>query len=210
MSMEQQEQSDKMYAGKFKTVEELEEGYKNSAKVFQENETLKKRIDEISHVPGDYQVPSDVNLHENDIAEVKKVAANSGLTQAQFEKLARTHTAKAKAQLEAFESAKKEVGSDKINILQDFIKNTYPEAVQEIMLNKAIKDKTLRESLFTQRDQALSNGAPGMNRTGFHVSKITYEDVLKAREASMNQKSNVKLRQKYLNLTAAYAHQKDD
>jgi hypothetical protein len=34
----------KLYAGKFKTIEDLEAGYKSSLPVFQENETLKKTI----------------------------------------------------------------------------------------------------------------------------------------------------------------------
>ena len=79
--------SDRLYAGKFKTVEELEAGYNNSAKVFQENEEVKRRLEESTKVPDDYQTPSDVQLHDNDIAQLKNAAKSSGLTQAQFDKL---------------------------------------------------------------------------------------------------------------------------
>ena len=78
----------KLYAGKFKTVEELEVGYNNAAKVYQDNEDLKKKYDESTHVPDDYQIPSNATLHDNDMLQLKQAAKESGLTQAQFERLA--------------------------------------------------------------------------------------------------------------------------
>lgn len=38
------EEQPKLYAGKYKSVEELEKAYKNSAKVFNDNKTLQERL----------------------------------------------------------------------------------------------------------------------------------------------------------------------
>ena len=98
----------KLYAGKFKTVEELEAGYNNAAKVYQENDDLKNKYTQATSIPDDYQVPADVTLHDNDVAELKQAAKESGLTQAQFEKLAAKQNSSVRAKVESFENSKKQ------------------------------------------------------------------------------------------------------
>ena len=52
--------TDVLYAGKFKTVEELEAGYNNAAKVYQDNADLQKKYEEAQNAlkaPDDYQIP---------------------------------------------------------------------------------------------------------------------------------------------------------
>lgn len=208
---QQNENTEKLYAGKFKTVEDLEAGYNSSAKVFQENNDLKKRLEDISRVPDDYAPPSEIALHESDLAEAKRLAKESGMTQSQFERFAKQQEAKAKKQLEDFENAKKEIGPDKLNVLQDYIKNYYPEKMQDTVLKTLIKNKEAREAAFAHREQLLNNTAPGMHRPGRPFDhRVTYDDVLKARAALQERKGDMKLRKRYLDLTAAYAHQKDN
>ena len=200
---------DKLYAGKFKTVEELEIGYNNSAKIYQENEDLKKKINETTMVPDDYQIPSEVNLHENDIAQLKAAAKNSGLTQSQFERLAMAQTQSVQAKLNDFENAKKEVGADNLNLLQDFLSKTYPEKVAEKMLKEAIKDKDLRGQLLDQRTKMLNSTVPGSSKvsTGTY-NNITHEDIKKARDVMMNSrgKARVEAQKRYISLSSQLAH----
>lgn len=198
-----------LYAGKFKTVEELEDGYKNSAKVYQENEDLKKRIDETTKVPDDYVVPADVTLHENDLATLKATAKESGLTQAQFDKLAQKQTSTVKGKLDAFENAKKEIGSDTLNLLQDFIGKAYPEKAGEALLKEAIKNKDVRDQILEQRTKALNSSVPGMNKvTTGNYNNVTHEDVKKAREVMMASRgrARVEAQKRYISLSAQLAH----
>ena len=199
----------KLYAGKFKTVEELEAGYNNSAKVYQENEDLKKRFEETTKVPEDYQVPESVNLHDNDIAKLKQAAKNSGLTQAQFEKLAIAQTQSVQSQVESFENAKKEVGSDTLNLLQDFLNKTYPDKVAEKMLKEAIKDKDLRSQILDQRTKMLNSSVPGSNKISVgSYNNVTHEDVRKQRDIMMKSrgKARVEAQKRYIALSSQLAH----
>ena len=71
--------TDVLYAGKFKTVEELEAGYNNAAKVYQDNADLQKKYEEAQNAlkaPDDYQIPQGIELHDNDIRDLKDSAAH--------------------------------------------------------------------------------------------------------------------------------------
>lgn len=198
-----------LYAGKFKTVEELEAGYNNAAKVYQENDDLKKRVEDSTKVPDDYQVPNEVALHDNDVAQLKIAAKNSGLTQAQFEKLALSQTQSVKSKVESFENAKKEIGVDNLNLLQDFISKTYPDKVAEKMLKEAIKDKDLRAQIFDQRTKTLNSSVPGVGKVSVgSYNQVTHEDIKKARDVMMASRgrARVEAQKRYVALSAQMAH----
>lgn len=198
-----------LYAGKFKTVEELEAGYNSSARVFQENEDLKKRVEESTKVPDDYSVPQDVTLHENDLATLKATAKESGLTQSQFEKLAQKQTSTVKGKLESFENAKKEIGVDNLNLLQDFISKNYPEKAGDALLKEAIKNKEVRDQILEQRSKSLNSTVPGMNKvTTGNYNNVTHEDVKKAREVMMGSRgrARVEAQKRYISLSSQLAH----
>lgn len=198
-----------LYAGKFKTIEELEAGYNNAAKVYQENEDLKGKYDSVTKVPDEYAVPQGVNLHDNDLARIKIAAKQSGLTQAQFDKLAQAETANVQSKLDAFENAKKEVGADNLNLLDNFLKSTYPEKIAEKMLKEAIKDKDLRDQLLEQRTKTLNSTVPGSSKvTSGSYNDVTHDDLHKAREAMLKTrgKARVEAQKKYVSLAARLAH----
>lgn len=200
---------EKLYAGKFKTIEELEAGYNNAAKVYQENEDLKGKYDSVTKVPDDYQVPQGVTLHDNDLARIKIAAKQSGLTQTQFEKLAQAENANVQSKLDAFETAKKEVGADNINLLENFLKSTYPEKVADKMLKEAIKDKDLRAQLLDQRTKVLNSSVPGSGKVSQGVyNDVTHDDVHKARELMMKSRgrARVEAQKKYIALSSRLAH----
>jgi hypothetical protein len=199
----------KLYAGKFKTVEELEAGYNNAAKVYQENDDLKKKHEESTKVPDAYSVPSTIELHENDLEELKQSSKNSGLTQAQFEKLAIAQNEKVRGKVQSFENAKKEVGADNLNLLQDFITKTYPQKAGEALMKEAIKNKEVREAILNQRTQALNSSVPGVNQVFSHsYNNVTHEDVIKARDVMTKSrgKARVEAQKRYIGLAAKLAH----
>ena len=199
----------KLYAGKFKSVEELEAGYNNAAKVYQENEDLKTKFDASTKVPDAYAVPQGIELHENDLEDLKSSAKNSGLTQSQFDKLALTQNDKVKNKYQTFENAKKEIGADNLNLLQDFIGKTYPEKAGAALLKEAIKNKEVRDAILAQRTAALSSSVPGMSKvsTGSY-NQVTHQDILAARDVMTKSrgKARVEAQKRYINLASQLAH----
>ncbi len=198
-----------LYAGKFKTVEELEAGYNNAAKVYQDNADLQKKFDETTKVPDDYAVPQGIELHDNDILNIKNTAKASGLTQSQFDKIALAQNQTVKSKFEAFENSKKEIGVDNLNLLQDFIGKAYPEKAGEAMLKEAIKNKDVRDAILAQRTQALNSSVPGVNKVSVgSYNNVTHKDLIQAREEMMGSrgKARVAAQKRYVNLSAQLAH----
>jgi hypothetical protein len=203
-----QSSEQKKYAGKFDTVEQLEEGYKNSAKVFQENENLKKQLETFTKAPDDYLRPDGVELQDNDLDEVKRLAKSAGLTQEHFNRLAKDWSARKQSKKQAFEEKIKALGEENLNVLKDYVAKHYPEKVADAVLDKLIKDDSAREAALKHREQLLNSTTPGLSKVnGGYGYSVTYNDVLKAREAHQSNKSNMKLRDNYLRLTAEYAKQ---
>jgi hypothetical protein len=154
----------KLWAGKYKSPEDLEAAYNNSAKVFQKNQELEKELERYSKVPDDYSVPESIKLRQNDISEIKQLARESKLNQEQFERLTAQMSLKVTSQLEQFDKAKQEVGEKNLTVLSDYVKKHYPEKLHETVLTKLIKDKSAMEDAMKHRDQLLNTQAPGISR----------------------------------------------
>jgi hypothetical protein len=198
----------KLYAGKFKTVEELEAGYKNSLPTFQENEQLKVKLEEASKVPDSYLNPSDIQHDVNRIADIQARAKSAGMTQAQYEKFLRDDKARVDSRTASFENAKKEVGEETLNILKDYVNKHYPKELEDNMLNTFIGNKEARQAALNHRAQLLNNQVPGMQKTGALGYAVTDDDVKKAYEAKEKNSGDMKARNHYLNMVAAKAAQK--
>ena len=199
----------KLYAGKFKTIEELESGYNNSAKVYQENEELKRRFDETTKVPDDYAIPGGIELHDNDLADIKRTAKDSGLTQNQFDKLVHAQNQTVKTKFESFESSKKEIGADNLNMLQDFIGKSYPEKAGQALLKEAIKNKEVRDAILEQRSKHLNSTIPGSSTaSASNYNSVNHEDVRKARDVMMNSRgrARVEAQARYVSLSSQLAN----
>jgi len=199
----------KLYAGKFKTIEELESGYNNSAKVFQENEDLKRQHAENTKIPEDYATPSGIELHDSDLADIKRTAKDSGLTQTQFDKLAHAQNQSVKTKYESFETAKKDIGADSLNMLQDFIGKSYPEKAGQALMKEAIKNKEVRDAILEQRTKSLNSTIPGSSTVNVsNYSAVNHEDVRKAREVMMGTrgKARVEAQARYVALSSQLAH----
>ena len=206
---QQSQNEEKLYAGKFKTVEELEAGYKSSLPTFQENETLKKKLEEVTTVPADYMNPSDIEVEESRASALKARAKEAGMTQAQYEKFVRSDKAQAEQRKQNFEKLTKEVGEETLNILKDYVGKHYPKELQENMINTFIGNKEARTAALNHRQQLLNNQVPGMNKTsaGGLGYRVTDADIRKAYKAKEANSGDMKARQHYMNLLSAKAEQ---
>ncbi len=197
-----------LYAGKFKTVEELENGYKASLPTFQENVDLKKRVDELSKVPDSYLNPQDVTLDATRVASIQQRAKDAGMTQAQYEKFLRGEKAAVDARQANFETARKEVGEETLNILKDYVGKNYPAALVDNMLNTFIGNKDARTAALAHREQLLNNRVGGVEKIGAIGFAVTDDDVTKAYHAKEKNSGDMKLRERYLKLVEARAAQR--
>jgi len=168
----------KLYAGKFKTVEDLEKGYNNSLPVLQENEQLKAKLEEASRVPDAYKHPEDVQLDQGRLTAIQQRAKEAGMTQAQYEKYIRFEKGAIERSQQGFENARKEVGEETLNLLQDYVKNAYPEALHDGIIKTLITNKEARQAALSHREQMLGDQVPGMGKPAFtKYNQVTDEDV---------------------------------
>jgi hypothetical protein len=200
----------KLYAGKFKTTEELEEGYKASLPLYQQNEKLKSDLTSATKVPDDYLIPQEATLSEGEISEIKRIAKNTGLTQNHFDKLVMQTQQHGNAMSQKFEVAKKEVGESTLNILKDYVTKNYPEALQANVMNQLITDQNARNSALSHREKLLNTAVPGMNQYGATHYKVTDDDIKKARAKVENSRGAAKVEAQsfYLNLLSQKVQEK--
>ena len=199
----------KLWAGKYKSVEDLEEAYKHSAKVFNENEELKKRYEQATTVPEAYTAPDGISLRENELHEINQIAKSAGLTQAQYEKTAREMEGRIKAQREGFERARSEIGNERLVILEDYVKKTFPESLQQPVINHIIKDKKAMDDALKHRDSLLNSTVPGMDKAGAGAPK-SYDgqsEVAKAAEEYRRNPTQAN-RNKYINIAAEVGNER--
>jgi hypothetical protein len=198
----------KLYAGKFKTLEDLENGYKNSAIVYDENEKLKKQLEEVTKIPDTYLNPADVELDQSRLPDIQARAKESGMTQKQYEAFVRADKLRVDKYKSNFEAAKKDVGEETMNLLSDYVSKHYPKELHDNMLNTFIGNKEARTAALNHRQQLLSNQVPGMGKvTPPNAFNVTDEDVKKAYVAKEANKHDLKARNHYLNVLNARAAQ---
>ncbi len=200
----------KLYAGKFKTVDELENGYKNSLPVLQENEQLKAKLEEAMRVPEAYQNPADVQLEQNRLADIQNRAKEAGMTQAQYDKFVRNEKARIERSQQGFETARKELGEQTLNILQDYVKGHYPAELSDGIMKTLITNKAARDAALNHRTQLLENRVPGVGSQAYYnANAVTQEDIQKAYAAKDKNPHDMKARQRYINLLEQQAAQKN-
>ncbi len=192
----------KLWAGKYKSPEDLEEAYKNTAKIYQDNQELKKQVDRLSTVPDDYEVPSELGLRQADVNEIKAIAKASGLNQDQFVKTAQEMQTRIVKQNEAFEESKKSLGEDKLTLINDYVNKNIPKHLHDVVLNKLIRNKDALDEALAHRSKLLNSEAPGMSQAGGNVTQ-KYDgeaELRKAAEEAHKDPSNMQKRNKYIEL----------
>jgi hypothetical protein len=154
------EETPKLYAGKYNSVDELEKAYKNSAKVFNENKALQETLKNYQ-VPESYQLP-EVTLPETVLQEVQALAKITGLNQEQFNKTLFAMSEQQKQYQTALDDKKKTLG-DKLNVVQDYVTKTYPASLQHTILNTLLGDENAMTEALKHRDHLLNSQVPGLS-----------------------------------------------
>lgn len=201
----------KKFAGKFDTVEDLERAYNEVGQTLRENANLKSEITQLRSAPNEYKLPDGVLLQTDDLNDLKQIAKSANLSQEHFEKVASQMSERAKANQERFDNRKKELGEEKLNVLSDFVKKTYPQNVQDAILNKCIEDTDAMSQILNQRDKMLNSKAPGIDsgNTG-SGNKQSYDGQKEVKElASEYLKSNdPKVRERLINMAREVGHER--
>lgn len=192
-------ESPKLYAGKYKSVEELEKAYKSSAGVFNENKTLKEQLKSFE-VPENYSLPESLSLHEQEIQGLQNIAKTAGLNQEQFNKtLLKMQEQQQQCQIQ-LEERKKMLG-DTLNVIEDYVTKTYPSTLHSTILNTLIGDENAMTEALKHRDQLLNTQVPGLNN-----QRVSFSDPEDAKEAlakisnEFHQNPTEKNRKRYINL----------
>jgi len=171
----------KLWAGKYKSPEELETAYGHAVNAIREVSELKKQM----IVPDDYSIPSDIALREVEAIEMKSMAKNAGLNQDHFEKMARDMHTRIQNNLTSFEESKKSLGEENLNVVTDYVKRTYPESLHDTVLTKLIKDKNAMSDAMRHRDQLLNSQVPGMSQGSTAAPPKSYDGKLELEKAAI-------------------------
>ncbi|HEY2567209.1 MAG TPA: hypothetical protein VGH95_05860 [Candidatus Aquirickettsiella sp.] len=192
------EEQPKLYAGKYKSVEELEKAYKNSAKVFNDNKALQERLKNYE-VPESYHLP-DVSLPETMLQEIEGLAKAANLSQEQFNKTLYAMAEQQNHYQAQLENKKKTLGS-KLSLVQDYVIKNYPVSLQSTVLNTIIGDENAITEALKHRDQLLNSQVPGLSNQQANLSDPYdgQQEMLKAAK-EYEKNPNVKNREKFINL----------
>ncbi len=197
-------ESTKLYAGKYKSVEELEKAYKNSAGVFNENKILKEKLKNFE-APENYNLPESICLPEQEIQGLQKIAKMAGLNQEQFNKTLNSMTEQQQHYQSQREDRKKFLG-DKLTIIEDYVTKTYPASLQSTILNTLIGDENAMSDALKHRDRLLNSQVPGLSSQRANLSD-PYEgknELLKVAKEYERDPSD-KNRKRYINLASEVA-----
>jgi len=166
------EETPKLYAGKYKSVEELEKAYKNSAKVFNDNKVLQERLKNYE-VPESYHLP-DISLPATMLQEIEGLAKAANLSQEQFNKTLYAMAGQQKQYHTQLENKKKTWG-DKLPLVQDYITKNYPTSLHSTILNTLIGDENAMTEALKHRDQLLNSQVPGLSNQQAHHQTDPYD-----------------------------------
>jgi len=206
------EENEVLYAGKFKSVEELEKGYKESLSVHVKNKELEEKLSQMQAVPDSYNVPENSILDSKQLAELTEVAKNSKMSQEQFDAAINSLASNAKQQESQWETRKKLIGEQNINVLKKYVDenfSTYDERFRSQMLNQIILDDATMEKAMEDREKRLNSSIPGVNQTGnntpsdINTGRAEAQALAQRAMAEPGNKENIK---KLLNLCRDLGH----
>lgn len=206
------EETEVLYAGKFKSVEELEKGYKESLSVHVKNKELEEKLSQMQTVPDSYNIPENSILDSKQLAELTEVAKNSKMSQEQFDAAINSLASNAKQQESQWETRKKLIGEQNINVLKKYVDenfSTYDERFRGQMLNQIILDDATMEKAMEDREKRLNSSIPGINQTGnnppsdINAGRAEAQALAQRAMAEPGNKENIK---KLLNLCRDLGH----
>lgn len=147
----------KLYAGKYKSVEELEKGYCHSLQALNE---IKSELKSFT-APEEYIIP-DVKTHHEIISRAKELAKSTGLSQSQFDAVVRKMDEKNRDSIEKFEESKKRAG-EKLDILEDYVSRHYPKKLKSTIINSLLMDSEAMDEALKHRESMLNTQVPGIH-----------------------------------------------
>jgi cell fate (sporulation/competence/biofilm development) regulator YlbF (YheA/YmcA/DUF963 family) len=157
----------RLYAGKYKTAEEMEEAIKakdsEAHKLFESNKQLKAQMEQANQAPEHYDVPAEAEHIKDDVEAIVKMAKAASLSQEKFSKLVSERINERKDYDKRYDEAKKEVGDENLTILTDYVSKNYPEPVRKQMMDSFVLNPTARAEALAHRNKTLDTRTPGMN-----------------------------------------------
>lgn len=193
-----------LYAGKFDTVEKLENGYKESLSVHIKNKELEDRLNKMSAIPEQYNLPEDVKLDERTANDIMDLSKKASLTQQQFEAAARKKYSDNLDMVNKFEEKKVKLGSEKLNLLNTYINDNFGgvnESIRADLMTKLINDDSSMANVLADRESRLNSTIPGMDGHAVPAKKFDINEQIReaSREAARNPGSPEK-RARYIEL----------
>ncbi len=180
--------SPKLWAGKYKSAEDMEAAIVNKdaeySKLSNEYKSLKETHDTHTKVPEKYSDIEGIGLRREELADIQEIAKNAGLTQRQYEQTAKEMEARVINQRNQYEKSKQSIGDERLNILQDYVKKNYPESLQSVVLDKIIRDEKAMSDALKHRDQTLNSSVPGIDQGGSGAKPSNYDGQKEVMEAA--------------------------
>jgi Glu-tRNA(Gln) amidotransferase subunit E-like FAD-binding protein len=210
------EEAEVLYAGKFKSVEELEKGYKESLSVHMKNKELEEKLSNIQAVPESYNTPEMSNLDSKQLEELTEVARHSKMTQAQFDAAIESLASNAKQQQTQWDTRKKLVGEQNINVLKKYVDenfSSYDDGFRNSMLNQIISNDSTMEKAMKDRENKLNSSLPGTNQTGQTMPSDIASGRAEAQKLAlraMAEPNNKEARAKLVNMCRDIGHARMD
>ena len=200
----------KLYAGKYKSDDELEKAYNSSATVIRDEREKARTLESKYKVPDEYEIPPELSMRDGEINEIKNIAKKAGLSQLQFVETAKEMQARVKHEIDSMESAKAGIGQEKLNVVNDYVERFYPESLRSTVLNKIIKDGNAMNDAMKHRDSILNSAAPGMSQGSTGATESRYDgqsELVKAANQYAKSKSPAD-KERYIKLAAEVGNER--
>lgn len=157
----------RLYAGKYKTAEEMEEAIKSkdteAHKLFETNKLLKAQMEQANQAPEHYDVPAEAERIKDDMEAITKMAKAASLSQEKFTKLVNERISERMDYEKRYDASKKEVGDENMLVLNDYVNKNYPEPVRKQIMDNFVMNPTARAEALAHRNQTLDTRTPGMS-----------------------------------------------
>lgn len=197
----------KLWAGKYKSVEDLETAALNKdqefMKLHNEHRMLKENHEKITKVPDKYDIPTGVELRESELRHVQAMAKNASLNQSQFENLVREVESRSKDAKAKYHERLQNLGEEKYNVIKDYVSKNYPARLHQAMLDNILSDDETIKDVLDHRNTKLNSEVPGMSEAGQNKTP-TYDGQKEVEKAALEYKKNpnAKNRQRYIDIAA--------
>lgn len=205
-----QANSQKLYADKYKSVEDLEKGYLDFGRKHRE---VTEELDRLKKVPEAYEKPKDIQLSEHDENTLNQLAKEGGLTQDQYSRLAHKISAVAEKRKAEKESAalkqRERLGIEadaKLSDVKAYLHDHYPQHIADQLSEEITMNPESFDYFSEKRNQSISvshNGSVAAPKDNL-VKKSELNEAFNAYDQDQG---NDEKRDKYFSLSKKYAEQ---